>query len=61
MKTCDIDDRVKEHQTDPDEEKRNERIKEFFKKVAGEDLEIDWVELKQILDYAMKNGICGFT
>ena len=52
-----IDDRVKQQQPDAEEEKRNERIKEFFRKIAGEDLEVDWIELKQILDYAMKNGI----
>lgn len=48
---------MKQQQPDAEEEKRNERIKEFFQKIAGEDLEVDWVELKQILDYAMKNGI----
>ncbi|XP_065200380.1 calpain-A isoform X2 [Planococcus citri] len=51
-----IDDRVKQQQPDAEEEKRYERLKEFFRKIAGEDLEVDWIELKQILDYAMKNG-----
>ena len=52
-----VDDEVKETlKPDPEEEKRNERIREFFKKIAGEDLEVDWMELKEILDYAMKNG-----
>jgi calpain len=53
-----VDDKVKEkvNTGDPEEEKRNERIREFFKKIAGEDLEVDWIELKEILDYAMKNG-----
>lgn len=52
-----VDDNVKETlKPDSEEEKRNERIREFFKKIAGEDLEVDWMELKQILDYAMKNG-----
>lgn len=54
----DVDDRVKEEKPDPEEEKRNERIREFFKKIAGEDMEIDWMELKQVLDYAMANGNC---
>ncbi len=47
---------MKDEKPDPEEEKRNERIREFFRKIAGEDMEIDWMELKQILDYAMKNG-----
>lgn len=34
----------------------NNKIKEFFKKLAGEDLEVDWIELKQLLDFAMKDG-----
>lgn len=53
----DVDDRIKEIKPDPEEQKRSERLQEFFKKIAGEDLEVDWMELKQILDYALKNGM----
>jgi len=35
----------------------NEKLKKFFFKVAGNDKEVDWMELKNILDFAMK-GIC---
>lgn len=33
-----------------------DKVKEFFRKIAGEDMEVDWMELKEILDYAMRNG-----
>lgn len=42
----------------PEEVKANEKIRELFKKLAGEDMEVDWMELKEILDYAMRNGEC---
>nr|CAD7433093.1 unnamed protein product [Timema monikensis] len=45
--------RVKEA-PEPEEEKTSEKAKEFFKKIAGEDMEVDWLELKDILDYAMR-------
>ncbi|XP_063232234.1 calpain-A-like isoform X3 [Bacillus rossius redtenbacheri] len=38
----------------PEEEKTKEKAKEFFKKIAGDDMEVDWMELKEILDYAMR-------
>lgn len=48
---------VKEIQPEPEEEeKKQDKVREFFKKLAGEDEEVDWVELKEILDYAMRNG-----
>jgi hypothetical protein len=28
--------------------------------LAGEDQEVDWMELKDILDYAMRNGLLSF-
>ncbi|XP_059481918.1 calpain-B isoform X3 [Neocloeon triangulifer] len=52
-----IDTRVKddpELKNEEDEESNN-KIKEFFKKLAGEDMEVDWMELKQLLDFAMKD------
>lgn len=39
----------------------DERIRGFFSKVAGEDLEIDWSELQNVLNYAMKRGALHFT
>ncbi|KAK9510521.1 hypothetical protein O3M35_005286 [Rhynocoris fuscipes] len=57
--TTDIDTRVKEIQPEEpeEEEKKQDKVKEFFKKLAGEDEEVDWVELKEILDYAMRNDV----
>uniref|UniRef100_A0A069DWP5 Putative cytosolic ca2+-dependent cysteine protease calpain n=1 Tax=Panstrongylus megistus TaxID=65343 RepID=A0A069DWP5_9HEMI len=56
--TIDIDTRVKEIQPEPEEEeKKQDKVREFFKKLAGEDEEVDWVELKEILDYAMRNDV----
>ncbi|XP_014612871.1 PREDICTED: calpain-B isoform X2 [Polistes canadensis] len=61
-----VDDRVinpKGTNTDGDDEKirdepepdRNvEKVREFFKKLAGDDMEVDWMELKEILDFAMR-------
>lgn len=31
-------------------------VRQFFLKLAGEDGEVDWLELKEILDYSMRNG-----
>nr|CAD7448572.1 unnamed protein product [Timema bartmani] len=47
---------VKE-EPEPEEEKTSEKAKEFFKKIAGEDMEVDWLELKDILDYAMRKEL----
>lgn len=48
-----VDERVQ-----PDEEEQapeaDERIRGFFRKVAGEDLEIDWKELQDVLNFALK-------
>ena len=41
---------------EPEEDKTQDKVKEFFRKIAGEDMEVDWMELKEILDYAMRNG-----
>ncbi|XP_033611280.1 calpain-A isoform X2 [Cryptotermes secundus] len=53
-----VDDRVVK-QPEPEEEKTQDKVKEFFCKIAGEDMEIDWMELKEILDYAMRNELPG--
>ncbi|KAK7790174.1 hypothetical protein R5R35_002953 [Gryllus longicercus] len=43
------------NEPEPEEQKTEDKAKEFFLKIAGEDLEIDWKELQDILDYAMRN------
>ncbi|XP_069668668.1 calpain-A isoform X2 [Periplaneta americana] len=47
------------NQPEPEEEKTQDKVKEFFRKIAGEDMEVDWMELKEILDYAMRNELPG--
>ncbi|KAJ9598872.1 hypothetical protein L9F63_026594, partial [Diploptera punctata] len=42
------------NQPEPEEEKTSDKVKEFFRKIAGDDMEVDWIELKEILDYAMR-------
>uniref|UniRef100_A0A1B6KWC1 Calpain catalytic domain-containing protein n=1 Tax=Graphocephala atropunctata TaxID=36148 RepID=A0A1B6KWC1_9HEMI len=55
-----MDDRVIEPpQPAPEMKKADEKVKEFFRKLAGEDMEVDWMELKEILDYAMRNDTVG--
>ncbi|XP_033330562.2 calpain A isoform X4 [Megalopta genalis] len=39
---------------DPDSDRNSDKVREFFKKLAGDDLEVDWTELKEILDFAMR-------
>ena len=41
----------------PEEQQKTDKVKEFFIKLAGDDMEVDWIELKEILDYAMRNGM----
>ncbi|PSN50085.1 Calpain-A [Blattella germanica] len=43
------------NQPEPEEDKSQDKVKEFFRKIAGDDMEVDWMELKEILDYAMRN------
>lgn len=31
-------------------------MEKIFKNVSGDDMEVDWMELKQILDHTMKDG-----
>ncbi|XP_071050221.1 calpain-A-like isoform X2 [Onthophagus taurus] len=49
-----VDKRVRNVQPTPQINQVNDQVYEFFKKLAGEDGEVDWMELKQVLDYAMK-------
>ncbi|XP_011304763.1 calpain-A isoform X5 [Fopius arisanus] len=46
-----VDDRVRDQ---PEPDHNEEKIREFFRKLAGDDMEVDWMELKEILDYAMR-------
>ncbi|XP_074099378.1 calpain A isoform X4 [Cotesia typhae] len=47
-----VDDRIRE---EPQPDRNNEeKVREFFRKLAGDDMEVDWEELKEILDYAMR-------
>lgn len=43
-------------QDDTQEVEADERVRGFFRKVAGEDLEIDWKELQDVLNFALKRG-----
>ncbi|XP_063995536.1 calpain-A isoform X4 [Diachasmimorpha longicaudata] len=38
----------------PEPDRNEEKIRDFFRKLAGDDMEVDWMELKEILDYAMR-------
>ncbi|XP_028027615.1 calpain-A-like isoform X4 [Bombyx mandarina] len=50
----DVDDRVKELAPDPEPA---DPVREFFTRLAGSDGEVDWQELKEILDYAMREEL----
>ncbi|XP_063370426.1 calpain-B [Cydia amplana] len=52
----DVDDRVKEIAPNPEP---TDPIREFFNRLAGSDGEVDWQELKEILDYAMREELKG--
>ncbi|XP_029032114.1 calpain-A-like isoform X2 [Osmia bicornis bicornis] len=49
-----VDDRV---QDEPEPDRNAEKVREFFKKLAGDDMEVDWMELKEILDFAMRKEL----
>ncbi|XP_020282744.1 calpain-A-like isoform X3 [Pseudomyrmex gracilis] len=49
-----VDDRVRD---EPEPDNNTEKVREFFKKLAGDDLEVDWMELKDILDFAMRKEL----
>ncbi|XP_050555726.1 calpain-A isoform X2 [Spodoptera frugiperda] len=50
----DVDDRVKEIAPNPEPA---DPVRELFNKLAGADGEVDWQELKEILDYAMREEL----
>lgn len=40
----------------PEAIQETDKTNEVFLKLAGQDGEVDWQELKEILDYALRNG-----
>lgn len=48
---------IREQEPQPQEDRETDKVREFFLKLAGDDMEVDWMELKDILDYAMRNGM----
>ncbi|KAL4721077.1 hypothetical protein ACJJTC_018858 [Scirpophaga incertulas] len=52
----DVDDRVKEITPNPEPA---DPVRDFFNRLAGDDGEVDWQELKEILDYAMREELRG--
>lgn len=47
---------MKNQEPPPEEQQETDKTRDFFLKLAGEDMEVDWKELKEILDYAMRTG-----
>lgn len=47
---------MKDEDEDAELTKKDEKVKALFLKLAGEDNEVDWMELKEIMDYTMRNG-----
>lgn len=47
---------VAEVATSPQDDQETDKVYETFLKLAGEDKEVDWKELKEILDYSMSAG-----
>ncbi|XP_033222734.1 calpain-B-like [Belonocnema kinseyi] len=41
----------------PEPDRSEDKVREFFRKLAGDDMEVDWMELKEILDYAMRKEL----
>lgn len=52
---------VKNQEPPADEQQEMDKTRDFFLKLAGEDMEVDWKELKEILDYAMRTGKLLYT
>ncbi|XP_046626943.1 calpain-A-like [Neodiprion virginianus] len=49
-----VDYRVRDQ---PEPDRNEEKVREFFRKLAGDDMEVDWMELKEILDFAMRKEL----
>ncbi|KAF5298518.1 hypothetical protein FQR65_LT00060 [Abscondita terminalis] len=39
------------------DKKQSDQVREYFKKIAGDDMEVDWEELKDILDFATRTEL----
>ncbi|XP_047508946.1 calpain-B-like isoform X5 [Pieris napi] len=52
-----VDDRVKD--VLPSQPEPADPVRQFFDRLAGDDGEVDWQELKEILDYAMREELRG--
>ncbi|CAL4093263.1 unnamed protein product, partial [Meganyctiphanes norvegica] len=50
----DVDERVKPEEDEEQAVEADDRVRAFFGKVAGEDLEVDWKELQDVLNFALK-------
>lgn len=48
---------MKDEDEDTELAKKDEKVKAQFLRLAGEDGEVDWMELKEIMDYTMRNGM----
>lgn len=56
-----VDKRIANVEPEPQVQEADEKIRGFFKQLAGEDLEVDWMELREILNYAMRNEVPSTT
>lgn len=52
---------VKDEDEDTELAKKDEKVKALFLRLAGEDGEVDWMELKEIMDYTMRNGMSSLA
>ncbi|XP_066260252.1 calpain-A-like isoform X3 [Euwallacea similis] len=52
----DLDEKI-EVEPSPEEQQETDKVYEVFLKLAGEDKEVDWKELKEILDYSMRDEL----
>ncbi|KAH1010130.1 hypothetical protein HUJ05_004480 [Dendroctonus ponderosae] len=50
-----LDEKVVEVEPSAEEQEETDKVYEVFLKLAGEDKEVDWKELKEILDYSMQD------
>ncbi|ENN70897.1 hypothetical protein YQE_12302, partial [Dendroctonus ponderosae] len=58
-----LDEKVVEVEPSAEEQEETDKVYEVFLKLAGEDKEVDWKELKEILDYSMQDALTrdGFS
>ncbi|XP_066148437.1 calpain-A isoform X2 [Euwallacea fornicatus] len=52
----DLDEKI-EAEPSPEEQQETDKVFEVFLKLAGDDKEVDWKELKEILDYSMRDEL----